>query len=210
METNKISNNMLERVPLYLNYIKSLPKDVKNISATKIANALGFGEVLVRKDLAKISEEGRCKLGYPCEKLIGDIEEFLDIKSKMDAVLVGNGNLLQVMLEYEDFEKSGLNLIAAVDVNCSKRYSCGDKIIYPLKKIEDLFEEKPVSIAVLMNMDKNEQKVCDKLISLGVNAIWNLTSAYLAVPEDVIVQNESITASITKLRLNLKERRDVI
>ena len=210
METNKISNNMLERVPLYLNYIKSLPRDVKNISATKIANALGFGEVLVRKDLAKVSGEGRCKLGYPCEKLICDIEEFLDIKSKMDAVLVGNGDLLQVMLGYEDFEKAGLNLIAAVDVNCSKRYSCGDKIIYPLKKIEDLFEENPVSIAVLMNMDKNEQKVCDKLISLGINAIWNFTSAYLAVPEDVIVQNESITASITKLRLNLKERRDAI
>ena len=103
-----------------------------------------------------------------------------------------------------------MNLIAAVDVNCSKQYSCGDKIIYPLKKIEDLFEENPVSIAVLMNMDKNEQKVCDKLISLGINAIWNFTSAYLAVPEDVIVQNESITASITKLRLNLKERRDAI
>ena len=44
---------MLTRMPIYLNYIKGLPKSTKNISATKIANALGFGEVSVRKDLGK-------------------------------------------------------------------------------------------------------------------------------------------------------------
>ena len=59
MDSVKVSNNMLERMPIYLNYIKGLPKSTQNISATKIANALGFGEVSVRKDLAKFSDGGR-------------------------------------------------------------------------------------------------------------------------------------------------------
>ena len=79
MDSKKFSNNMLTRMPIYLNYIKGLPKSTKNISATKIANASGFGEVSVRKDLAKVSDGGRCKLGYVCEELINDIEEFLDM-----------------------------------------------------------------------------------------------------------------------------------
>ena len=98
MESKKISNNMLARMPLYLNYIKALPESTINISATKIASALGLGEVSVRKDLAKVSDGGRCKLGYPCEELIKDIESFLGVKSTINAVVAGKGEMLQLLL----------------------------------------------------------------------------------------------------------------
>lgn len=210
METNKISNNMLERMPLYLNYVKSLPKDVKNISATKIANALGFGEVLVRKDLAKVSNGGRCKLGYLRNELICDIEEFLDIKNSMDAIVVGKSDILQVILGYERFKEAGINIVAGFDVNCSKRYCCGDRIVYPMKKLDVFFEEYPVKVAVLMDSGIDLQEICKHLVALGVNAIWNFTSTYLNVPEHVIIQNESITTSVAKIRMQLKEKNEIV
>ena len=210
METNKISNNMLERMPLYLNYVKSLPKDVKNISATKIANALGFGEVLVRKDLAKVSDGGRCKLGYLRNDLICDIEEFLDIKNNIDAIIVGKGDMLQAMLGYEGFEEAGLNIAAGFDTNCSKKYGYGDKIVYPIKKLDTFLAEQQISMAILMDSGIDMQELCDHLVSLEVNAIWNFTSTYLNVPEHVIVQNESITTSVAKIRMQLKEKSKVI
>ena len=74
----KISKTLLKRLPLYLDNLKSLPVDVSNISATTIARDLGLGHVLVRKDLAKISVEGRRRTGRSRIQLIHDIEGYLE------------------------------------------------------------------------------------------------------------------------------------
>ena len=54
-----VSKQTLERLPAYLNYLKSLPEEeAPNISATIIAEELGLNDVQVRKDLAMISSGG--------------------------------------------------------------------------------------------------------------------------------------------------------
>jgi redox-sensing transcriptional repressor len=78
MEPVKISERLLKRLPVYLEHLKSLPGEDGNISATTIAAALGLGHVLVRKDLAIISGEGRRRTGRSRKQLIRDIEEFLE------------------------------------------------------------------------------------------------------------------------------------
>ena len=75
MEQKEISKSVLKRLPGYLAYLRSLPEDASPyISATALANALGMGEVQVRKDLAMVSDGGRPKIGYPREALADDIE----------------------------------------------------------------------------------------------------------------------------------------
>ena len=206
MESVKVSNNMLARMPVYLNYIKGLPKGTQNISATKIANALGLGEVSVRKDLAKVSDGGRCKMGYSCDELIRDIENFLDIKSKMNAVVVGKGDFLQVMFQREGFDSVGLNIVAGFDVACAKKRTVLNKNIYPLNHLESFCEEQKIRIGIILVPPEEAQKVCDQLISVGVDGIWNFTPVHLNVPEGVIVQNESFAVSITKIKMQLKEK----
>ena len=50
MERKEISKAVLKRLPGYLSYLKSLPEGTATyISATALVNALGMGEVLVRK-----------------------------------------------------------------------------------------------------------------------------------------------------------------
>ena len=78
MESVKISKTLLKRLPLYLAHLKSLPGEVCNISATTIARDLGLGHVLVRKDLAKVSDEGRRRTGRSRLQLIHDIEGYLE------------------------------------------------------------------------------------------------------------------------------------
>ena len=64
MEKRSVSTQTLQRLPLYLNYLRSLPKGKsENISATAIADALRMGDVQVRKDLALVSSGGRPKVG---------------------------------------------------------------------------------------------------------------------------------------------------
>ena len=64
MEKKKVSQSVLKRLPGYLVYLKNMPADSPDhISATALANALGMGEVQVRKDLAIVSDGGRPKIG---------------------------------------------------------------------------------------------------------------------------------------------------
>lgn len=69
------------RLPLYLQYLKSLPA-VKGatISATAIANGLSLGDVQVRKDLATVSGAGRPKIGYERE-----IDEWFSLAQESSA-----------------------------------------------------------------------------------------------------------------------------
>lgn len=55
----------LQRLPVYLNYLKTLNSD-GYISSGAIARALDMGEVLVRKDLAYTSAQGRTRVGPSC------------------------------------------------------------------------------------------------------------------------------------------------
>ena len=91
MAKKEISKAVLKRLPGYLAYLKTIPEDVSPyISATALANALGMGEVQVRKDLAMVSDGGRPKVGYLRENLIEDIEQFLGYDNTTDAVLIGH------------------------------------------------------------------------------------------------------------------------
>ena len=78
MEQVSISRALLRRLPVYLDHLKSIPGEDGNISATTIARNLGMGHVMVRKDLAKISVEGRRRTGRSRKQLIQDIEGYLE------------------------------------------------------------------------------------------------------------------------------------
>ncbi len=210
METKKISNNMLARMPIYLNYIKALPKSTKNISATKIAGALGFGEVSVRKDLAKVSDGGRCKMGYVRDELIRDIESFLGIKSTMNAIVAGKGEMLQTLLNYENFEYAGLKILAAFDADAEESRSVKGKQIYPVTELQEFCSEHRIQIGILIASSEDAQQLCDQLVSMGVEGIWNFTPVHLEVPSNIVLQNESFTASISKMRLQLQEKKEAL
>ena len=85
---------------------KNMPENAPtHISATALANALGMGEVQVRKDLAMVSDGGRPKIGYQRESLIDDIEQFLGYDNTTDAVLIGAGKLGQALMGYKGFDE---------------------------------------------------------------------------------------------------------
>ena len=90
--TTAISKATLQRLPIYLNFLKSMPEAPEYISATTLANALRLGEVQVRKDLACISDAGKPKVGYMTKDLVAALENYLG-NDVNDAVLVGVGHL---------------------------------------------------------------------------------------------------------------------
>lgn len=208
METKKISAPLLMRLPGYLDYLYSLPKDNANVSATAIADALGLGDVMVRKDLALVSNGGRRRVGHQREQLIRDIEDFLDRNNVSNAVLVGAGKLGQALMSYQEFEVQGLNIMAGFDKDPTENREDCLKPIYPMEQMEAFCFRNRVRIGIITVPAAYAQEVCDRMLDCGIEAIWNFAPVNLSVPEHILVQNINLAASLSVLRMQqIKQKR---
>lgn len=205
MERKEISKSVLKRLPGYLNYLKNIPDDASPyISATALANALGMGEVQVRKDLAAVSDGGRPKIGYLRESLIEDISQFLGYDNTTDAILIGAGKLGQALLGYGGFSAYGLNILAAFDTEPAVSKTAEGKPIYPMDQLEGFCRSNKVLMGIITVPGKYAQSVCDRLIACGIKAIWNFAPVHLDVPGNILVQNENMATSLAVLSMHLQ------
>lgn len=207
-----ISVQALQRLPLYLQYLRALPLEKeKNISAKALGNALGFGEIQVRKDLSSVSDGGKPKVGYCTAELICDIEGFLGYDNVNDAVLIGAGKLGKALLSYQGFRAYGLNIVAAFD--CDSNICGADesgKQILPMSKMENLCKRMKIELGIITVPAHEAQNVCDILVKSGIKAIWNFAPTHLSVPKDVILKNENIAASLAVLSKNLAQKESLL
>ena len=205
MERKEISKAVLKRLPGYLSYLKSIPEESSPyISATALANALGMGEVQVRKDLAMVSDGGRPKIGYLRESLIEDISQFLGYDNTTDAILVGAGKLGQALLGYSGFEAYGLNILAAFDAKPVAEKTDEGRPIYPMDQMESFCRSNKVLMGIITVPAEYAQEVCDRLIRCGIKAVWNFAPTHLDVPSNILVQNENMATSLAVLSMHLQ------
>lgn len=198
-----VSRATLGRVPVYLKYLESLPEDVTCVSATKIAKGLKLGDVLVRKDLQAISGEGKPKVGYEKDDLISKLGLYLDnIDKKNNAIIVGAGKLGCALLCYQGFGDYGVEIVAAFDNDKNKIGQCvSGKCIHDISELESYCKDNSVSIGIIAANGPSAQDICDKLVSIGVKAIWNFAPVALNVPEGIIVQQENLALSLAYLNV---------
>ena len=205
MEQKKISQPVLKRLPVYLDYLKTMTDEsVTHISATALAHALGMGEVQVRKDLAMVSEGGRPKIGYLRETLIDDIEQFLGYDNTTDAVLIGAGKLGQALLDYRGFKEYGLNILAAFDLKPKMQVTDGGKKVYPLDELENYCRKHKILMGIITVPGEHAQSVADRLVKCGIKAIWNFAPTRLDVPPKILVQHENMATSLAVLSMHLQ------
>ncbi|MDD6174317.1 MAG: redox-sensing transcriptional repressor Rex [Firmicutes bacterium] len=205
----QISKQSLQRLPYYLRYLHALRKNgTKNVSAPAIAAALRLHEVQVRKDLELVSTTGgKPRTGFTVDELIVDIERFLGYDNVDQAILVGAGKLGQALVAYRGFDDYGLQIIAAFDNDeAIVGRDIGDKPVFPISKMADLCPRLGVRIGILTVPADHAQQVCDEMIAAGILAIWNFTPVHLQVPENILVQNENMAASLALLRKHLSQK----
>lgn len=198
----------LGRLPYYLQYLHGASlRGETSVSAAALAANLKLNDVLVRKDLSLIStSKGKPKSGFNVQELICNIEDCLGYNNTMDAVLVGVGSLGKALLGSSEFQKYGLNIIAAFDIDedIVGRVFSG-KQVFPLDKVLPLCERLHVHIGIITVPAEFAQNIADLLISCGIKALWNFAPVKLDVPSDVIVQNENLAASLAILSQHLRE-----
>lgn len=206
METNKVPKKLINRLPVYLHYLKSLPDDVEHISATTMANGLGLGDVQVRKDLAQVSHAGRRRTGRSREELIRDIERYLHFVTEIGTVIVGTGKLGQALLDYHGFREFGLNIMAGFDILPAETQSETGKPIYHINRLDTFCKHHDVHIGIITVPPESAQSVCDRLVSCGIKAIWNFAPVHLTAPDHVMIHSENLAVSLSALRIHMRNQ----
>lgn len=184
-----ITNRMLQKLSLYLTYLKGLPEhSPEYISAPMIAESLHMGEVNVRKDLAAVTRRGCPKCGRKRSELISDLESFLGLEQPVKAIHVGSPDCVNWILhkcggyiEITDYYplRPGCTLgRAAMSYMAGKNQSDG------------------VRLAVVDTHPEVLQAVAEQLTQNGIEMIWNFSSTPLQECGTAVIQNESLLPSL--------------
>ena len=190
----------LQRLPIYLNYLKSMPEEVTHVSSGLIAEALDMGEVLVRKDLAYTSATGRPRVGYIRKELVAALEDFLCCNGRRNAVIVGFGALGQAVLSYGGFLNYGIEIVAAFDNDPKKiGVTVAGKPIYDIADAGKEIPRLKAELAVVCVPARFAQSVSDLLVKSGIKAILNFAPVLIRAPEDVVVRHIDVAANLAIL-----------
>lgn len=203
-----ISEPTLRRLPLYYQYLIIKKQDgITDISCPQIAEALELTSIQVRKDLQSTGIVGRPRVGYSINEVITILSDLLGYVNTKEALLVGVGNLGLALLNYDGFSEHGLNIAAAFDKDKNKIGKIyNGKRIYSISKLPHILRRLNIRIGIITTPPEEAQEVCDQMVSSKIKAIWNFAPIHLNTPEDVIVENVNLTASLAVLSNKLESR----
>ncbi len=201
-----IPEQTLRRIPLYHQILGEMDRQGnEHVSSKHLAQFFQVDDTQVRKDVAIIGYKGKPKSGYSVKGLKNAIEDFLGINYQNTAILVGAGHLGSALAQYPGMGEYGLKLIAVFDNDKSKAGDVlGSFTILPLEALQRVVRSYDIGIAIITVPKEAAQSVCNRIVSLGIKAIWNFAPTQLSVPENVTVRNENIATGIALLSHYLK------
>lgn len=206
LESAKIPEPALRRLPWYLSYVKLLKSQGETIvSSTQIAKKIDVSASQIAKDLSYVDINGKTRVGYDIDDLINVLEMFLGFTKTHSAVVFGVGSLGGALLSDSGLEQYGLKIIAGFDV----KESIVNKKVHniPVFHSREFITRNKIikaEIGILTVPPGNAQEVSQYMIKGGIKGIWNFTPFRIRVPEGVVLQNTSLYAHLAVMfnRLN--------
>ncbi len=191
----------LRRLPTYHHLLVALADEgMESISCSVIGRMLSLDPTQVRKDIALTGIEGKPKVGYDLHELIGSIETFLGWNDTKQAFLAGVGHMGQALLGYQQFNRYGIEIVAAFDVDPEKvGKTFHGRDVLPLEKLASLARRMHIHIGIICAPKDAAQYVADQMVAGGIRGIWNFAPVSLNVAPGVIVEDVDLYSSLSVL-----------
>ena len=205
METRKISQAVIRRLPRYYRYLGELLEDgVERISSNDLSKRMKLTASQIRQDLNNFGGFGQQGYGYNVKYLHTEIGKILGLENKHNFIIVGAGNLGQALANYSHFENQGFILKGIFDVNPTLRgMSIRDVPVRMMSEMKDFIKENNIEIAVLTIPKECAIDVAKDLVDAGIQAIWNFAHVDLNIPDNVIVESVHLSESLMRLSYNI-------
>lgn len=211
MQEKGISQAVIRRMPRYYRYLGELLEDgVERISSNDLSKKMNVTASQIRQDLNNFGGFGQQGYGYNVKFLYEEIGRILGLNEKHNIIVIGAGNLGQALANYVKFEKLGFVITALFDVNPALEGVTVRGIkIHMLDELEDYCHTHPVDIAALTMPKAKADIIANRLVDLGIHAIWNFAHVDLdLIDKDVVVENVHLSDSLMQLSYNIVKNKD--
>ena len=206
MQEKEISQAVIRRMPRYYRYLGELLEDgVERISSNDLSKIMNVTASQIRQDLNNFGGFGQQGYGYNVKFLYEEIGKILGLNQKHNIIVIGAGNLGQALANYVKFEKLGFVITALFDVNPALEGVTVRGIkIHMLDELEDYCKDHVVDIAALTMPKEKADAIANRLVNLGIQAIWNFAHVDLdLIDKDVVVENVHLSDSLMQLSYNI-------
>ena len=206
MQEKEISQAVIRRMPRYYRYLGELLEDgVERISSNDLSKRMNVTASQIRQDLNNFGGFGQQGYGYNVKFLYEGIGKILGLNQKHNIIVIGAGNLGQALANYVKFEKLGFVITALFDVNPALEGVTVRGIkIHMLDELEDYCKDHVVDIAALTMPKEKADAIANRLVNLGIQAIWNFAHVDLdLIDKDVVVENVHLSDSLMQLSYNI-------
>lgn len=203
-----ISRAVIKRLPRYYRFLGELLKsDIVRISSRELSARMGLTASQIRQDLNCFGGFGQQGYGYNIQELHEEIGHILGLDQRMDAILIGAGNLGRAVANHMDFDNRGFHLSAIFDENPQL---IGQRIknipIEHTDKMESFCKINHPMVAILCIPKTATKAISDRLIALGVKGFWNFSHYDLLNQHSgIIVENVHMSDSLMTLSYEIKE-----
>ena len=204
----EISQAVIRRMPRYYRYLGELLEDgVERISSNDLSKQMNVTASQIRQDLNNFGGFGQQGYGYNVKNLYDEIGKILGLDQQHNIIIIGAGNLGQALANYVKFEKLGFTIIALFAVNPDlKGKKVRDIPIMLLDELDTFCASHKVDIAALTMPKSKADMIAQKLVDLGIHAIWNFAHVDLDIDmsdNNVVVENVHLSDSLMQLSYNI-------
>ena len=203
----EISQAVIRRMPRYYRYLGDLlDAGVERISSNELSARMNVTASQIRQDLNNFGGFGQQGYGYNVQFLHEEIGRILGLNEVHNVIVIGAGHLGQAIANYVKFDRLGFRMIGLFDID--KKLEGQTVRGIPIRMLEDLpefLENNQVDIAALTLPKANAEETANRLVSLGVTAIWNFAHVDLDNVEGVVVENVHLSDSLMQLSYNMSQ-----
>ncbi|MEW6358796.1 MAG: redox-sensing transcriptional repressor Rex [Planctomycetota bacterium] len=211
MFQTKVPLVTVKRLALYLTHLGMLvDAGVKRISSEELANEIGVSASLVRRDLSHFGKFGISRSGYDASILFERLRGILGINTETPVVIIGAGHIGQALAHSKNLDERGFRIKGLFDIDTRLIGKTVDGIqIRAMSELNDVVKKTGASIGVIAVPANAAQRVADRLVAAGIEAIWNFAPLRLVVPEHTIVENVHLAAGLLSLTYRIRERHGI-
>ena len=201
-----ISQAVVRRMPRYYRYLGELLENgVERVSSNELSKLMKVTASQIRQDLNNFGGFGQQGYGYNVRFLHEEIGKILGLDQTHNIIIIGAGNLGQAIANYGRFERLGFRTVALFDINPEV---IGREIrgirVYALDALEVFCQTHKVDIAALTMPKQTVDNTAQRLVELGIRAIWNFAHVDLDVDDkSVVVENVHLSDSLMQLSYNI-------
>ena len=200
MNGKQISENVISRLPKYYRYLQELElKKINRVSSKQISEALNITASQVRQDLANFGGFGQQGYGYDTDYLKARIREILGLTKFHNAIIIGGGRIGQALANYKGFASENVYVRAVFDIDVTKVAKIDGVDVYDMSELENYVLNHKVDVAVISVQKEEAKAVAEKVVNLGVKAIWNFAPIDLNFGSRAVCENINMSESLMRL-----------